>query len=62
MEFAVLYLIVWVVCGLISYKIAGGKNRNQIGWFFGGFFLGLIGILIVLLLPPLNKMEEEVHE
>ena len=31
--------------------IAGHKNRSVVGWFFGGLFLGLIGLIIVACLP-----------
>lgn len=27
--------------------IASHKNRSVVGWLFGGFFLGLIGLIIV---------------
>jgi len=32
--------------------IAGYKKRSVAGWFFGGLLLGLIGLIIVVLLPP----------
>lgn len=31
--------------------IAGHKNRSVAGWFFGGLFLGLIGLIIVSCIP-----------
>lgn len=50
-------LIVMGVCGLIAAAIASSKGRNVVGWFFGGFFLGLIGIVIVAVIS--NKKAEE---
>ena len=31
--------------------IAGFKKRSVVGWIFGGFLLGLIGLIIVACLP-----------
>lgn len=40
-------LISLIVCPIV----AGYKNRSVVGWIFGGLFLGLIGLIIVLCLP-----------
>lgn len=40
-----------VFCGIVAACIAHVKHRSVIGWFFLGMLLGLIGILIVALLP-----------
>jgi hypothetical protein len=40
-------LIAAVICGVIAAAIASAKGRNVAGWFFGGFFLGIIGVIIV---------------
>ena len=53
------FLIIWFICGVIAAAIASAKGRNVVGWFFGGFFLGLIGIVIVACLS--NKKEEEKY-
>ena len=49
------YLIVGVICGVISALIASAKGRNAFGWFFGGFLLGIIGIVIVLVISDLKQ-------
>lgn len=36
-----------VACPIIAYN----KKRNVVGWFFGGLFLGFIGLIIVACLP-----------
>ncbi len=54
-------LIILLVCGGAAAAIANHKGRSAVGWFFGGFFLGLIGIVIVAVLPNL-KEEREKHE
>jgi len=50
----VIQLIVGLICGGIAAAIASGKGRSVVGWFFGGFFLGVIGIVIVACLSNLN--------
>ena len=41
-----LFRLIWgIVCAVIAKK----KGRSG-AWFFGGFFLGLIGLIIVLCL------------
>lgn len=40
-------IIVTVVSMIICPIIAHSKGRSAVGWFFGGFFLGGIGIIIV---------------
>ena len=47
----VLGIINTVVSMIACPIIAGHKNRSVVGWFFGGLFLGLIGLIIVACLP-----------
>ena len=49
-------LIIRVIFGLIAASIASRKGRSSVGWFFGGFFLILIGVIIVACLS--NKTQE----
>ena len=42
------HLLFAIVCCIL----AGQKNRSKVGWFFGGFFLGLIGLIIIACLKP----------
>ena len=44
--------IVLLVCGGISYTIGTSKHRGGLGSFCWGFFLGVIGIIVVALLAP----------
>lgn len=48
-------LVFMVVAGAIAAAVASSKGRSAAGWFFGGFFLGLIGIIIVACLSNLNE-------
>ena len=46
--------VIWAICGVITAAIASSKGRNVVGWFFGGFFLGIFGIVLVACLSNLN--------
>jgi len=52
-------LVIAAVCGIVAAAIASGKGRSAVGWFFGGFFLGIIGIVIVAVLS--NKKQETYY-
>lgn len=47
----VLGIINTVISMIVCPIIARYKNRSAAGWFFGGLFLGLIGLIIVACLP-----------
>jgi len=53
-----IWAIIWVAMGFVCSHIARLKNRDTTGWFLGGFFLGLIGLIIIALLKPLEKKEQ----
>lgn len=44
-----------IICGIITAAIAYFKGRSAVGWFLAGLFLGIIGILLVVLLPKLKR-------
>ena len=46
------FVFVLIVSGAISAIIGTSKNRGGVGSFCWGFFLGIIGIIVVALLPP----------
>jgi hypothetical protein len=48
--------------GIIAACVANSKGRSAVGWFFGGFFLGLIGVIIVACLSNRNdEMRRDQH-
>lgn len=49
--FIVLGVINTIISTIACPIIAGYKGRSVIGWIFGGFILGLIGLIIVACLP-----------
>jgi len=59
MEGFTVQLIIWVITGIIAAAIASSKGRTPVGWFFAGFFLSLIGVIIVACLS--NLKEEQAH-
>lgn len=49
-------VVVGLVGGVICAAIAASKGRNVVGWFFFGFFIPLIGIIVALVVS--NRKEE----
>ncbi|MBD2680085.1 MULTISPECIES: hypothetical protein [Nostoc] len=48
---AIIWLILWAAMGFVCMQIAEKKGRNPTLWLVVGFFLGILGVLIVALLP-----------
>ena len=49
------YLIFGTIMGGAVAAIAHGKGRSPVGWFFVGFLLGIIGLVIVLVVSNVNQ-------
>jgi uncharacterized membrane protein YeaQ/YmgE (transglycosylase-associated protein family) len=52
-----MFLIVGAICGIITAAIASSKGRSVVGWFFVGFLLGLIGVIISLCMSNLKQQK-----
>jgi len=54
---------VWIfwyaIPGAIASLIAYYKGRNMVGWFFGGFFFSIFGIILVSVLPNLKEQQAQ---
>lgn len=50
----VIQLVVGGVFGLVCAVMAPDRGRSGVGWFFIGFFLGCVGLIILLLIPNLK--------
>jgi hypothetical protein len=50
-------LVILVILGAITAAIAAGKGRSIVGWFFGGFFLGILGVILILCMSNLKEEE-----
>lgn len=48
------WVIIWLICAGGAAAIASAKGRNALGWFFGGFLLGPLGLLIVGFMPSVS--------
>ena len=60
MEYFLLYSILALGCGILGQYMAKEKNRSQGEGFAFGFFLGILGVIIIGLLP--TKEAKEVVE
>lgn len=48
------YVVYAMVCAFVCLSLAGNKNRSG-WWFLGGAVLGVIGIVVLAVLPPLSE-------
>ncbi|MEX1013308.1 MAG: DUF4339 domain-containing protein [Waddliaceae bacterium] len=53
----ILLLLLTSIAFLASY-LASKKGRNPYAWFAIGFLLGILGVLLLLLLPSLNEEDQ----
>jgi hypothetical protein len=60
--FILVLVLIRVVVGIASAAIANHKGRSVVGWFFGGFFLEIIGLIIVAVLPNLKQQQAEKQQ
>lgn len=44
-------ILFWVFFGCIASYLAKRRGRNPLAWFFLGLFLGVLGVLLVAILP-----------
>src|SRR3954467_1553414 len=49
------YLVFGLIMGGAVAAIANSKGRSPVGWFFVGFFFGIIGLIVVLVSSNLNQ-------
>src|SRR5688572_29235927 len=49
------YLVFGLIMGGAVAAIAHGKGRSPLGWFFVGFFFGIIGLIVVLVVSNVNQ-------
>ncbi len=51
-------LVLRVVFGGLCAVVASGRGRSGVAWFFLGFFLGCVGLIVLLVIPDL-RLEQE---
>jgi hypothetical protein len=54
-------LILMLVFGFTTARVAAEKGRNAVGWFFIGFLLSLLGLAIALALLPAQYYEQHTQ-
>ncbi len=45
-----------VLLGILCYRGAGKKGRDAVGWFFNGFFPGLLGLIVLAFAFPSHTL------
>jgi hypothetical protein len=55
-------VIILSIMGIICASIASSKGRSGVGWFFIGFFTGLIGLIVVLVVGNLNDEKRRIQQ
>ncbi len=55
-------IISWLLFGGASSYFARQRGRDPFAWFLIGMFLGILGLLLLFLLPPLAAPVSEVEE
>jgi hypothetical protein len=44
----VIFVVIWILCGVFSATIAGGKGHGGCSWFIGGFLFGPLALIATL--------------
>lgn len=60
--FILILILIRVIVAIACAAIASHKGRSTVGWFFGGFFLQIIGLIIVAVLPNLKAQRAEKQQ
>lgn len=50
-----IFVITWLICGVVTGIIASSKGRSGFGWFLIGSFLGIFGLILMACLPSLDQ-------
>lgn len=54
----VIVIISWLLFGGAASYFAGQRGRDPFAWFFIGMLLGILGLLLLFLLPTVTSPEE----
>lgn len=61
MEFFVV-IVSWLLFGGVASYFASQRGRDPLAWFVIGMLLGILGILLLFLLPPIDPANAEKEE
>lgn len=57
-----LTVILWILMGTSNSYFAASRGRDPFAWFLIGMLLGVFGLLLLFLLPPVEVSEQEKSE
>ena len=55
-------VILWFLMGTLCSYLARQRGRDPAIWFFLGMLLGILGVIVLFILPDLSKTEKPVQE
>src|SRR5438105_7257052 len=55
----IIVIISWLLFGGAASYFAGQRGRDPFAWFFIGMLLGILGLLLLFLLPAVTPPEEK---
>ena len=57
MDGLAIQLIIMVIFGIITAAVASSKGRTPVGWFFCGFFISWIGLIIICCMSNIKEQQ-----
>lgn len=57
-----LTVILWILMGGATSYFANQRGRDPFAWFLIGMLLGLLGLLLLFLLPAIENTEDEKED
>lgn len=58
----IISLVLWLIMGSLNAYFAYQRGRDPIAWFMLGILLGIIGLIVLFILPKLPIREQEDPE
>ncbi len=55
------WIMLWLVCGVLSGAVATSKGRSGFGWFLLGCLLGPLGLIAVGCMPKVEPFDPAAH-
>jgi Zn finger protein HypA/HybF involved in hydrogenase expression len=49
-----MFIVVWIICGIVTGVIASAKGRSGFGWLIIGMLLGIFGVILIACMPSLR--------
>ncbi len=55
------WIILWIVCGILSGAVAASKGRSGFGWLLLGVLFGPLGLFAVGFMPKIEPEDFKAH-